>query len=1381
MLGITVPSQASDGLDISNVPAPSTFNDRPGFPQTPPLLRLPTTAVGSTAWTELGPKPIVAASATPNYYGQAPFSGRVTAIAVNASNTQNIYLGSAGGGVWKSTDGGNTWAPITDGQASLATGVITLSPDQKTIYVGTGEPNHSGDSYAGAGILKSTDGGRTWTLLGSQLFRGSSISGLIVNQANPSRIIVSTTTGSCCRTFYRDANQSGMGVYLSTDAGVSWTPTFLSHSIRVRFSALVASAANSNTVFAGSFNGTVWRSTDGGGTWSRLFHVTNAACATSTSCRVALATTAAQPNNLYAAVSDSFGFLYGIYRVDTTTIAITGLSFPPNPPNNSDPCGSGSSGQCDYDLVMAADPSTANTLYFGALDMYRSTDGGSSWVDRGGYFDNFIHPDQHVLVFVPGSGAILDGNDGGIWMSATQGASWTNLNSGLGTVQMESISGSPTGYLLGGNQDNGCVKYTGSISWPEVKGGDGGWTGVEATNTNIAYCNYTFLDFRESNDAGQTWYKATIGINLNDNSEFYAPAAMDPSKPGTIYMGGTHLYRTSNFASSWTDVSGLLGPAVISAIAVAPSDSSRVYLGDDAGNLKVSSDGGSTWQTISTQQGSIAGIAVDPTDSKTIYVAVAYYSTAFKFSLQSGIWQSTQLSSASDRINMIRINSAKTLFVATDHGVLYSTDSGASWASPGTGLPKVAVFDIEVTASNQVIAATHGRGVWMVTPTPPTVTSLTLSFSVNGGGSGYSAPTLTYVSGGAQQTVSLTASPSTFYLDVGSTWMVTNPLVGSSSTERWQTSMASSGIATSPQTIALNYYHQYLVSISYAILGAGNPGPPSLSFSSFGSGSLLALSGSSQSFWADAGSTYSSTNPLAGSTSTERWYSPSPNGTIQAAGSLQLSYRHQYLLTIVSTTTSSLWLDEGSQSVSVPGISNRAGGVGLRVGSVSIDGGPPQKQTPTGGNITLTVTINAAHTLTLGLVRQYQVSMDSATARAVSSITSPTIPGDNYWYDSGSPVSLVLRGVFGRSAGVGSRLAAYSVNGGTPVGVSTAGTVDVLSVGSISSPQSIITTIFTQYQLSTPTGSVAQATPPAVTGDVGWYDSGTPVGVSYDYVWNTVRQQSRLVATGYSVDGGATTAVARGSVGTFQVSVTMDSAHSIDLKYVTQYFVSFQFDDALGKRTIVPSHLELVVDGQRQAVPGFALWLDSGTSFTIANVAYQGVDVRPQPAQQYTVTAASAIVVKDVVYDVVVRVTDIFGLAVSGAQVRMTLANGTVLSGETGGDGEFLAAAVPLGTFTASVSGIASSTQVSGDASRQAVAIAPILFSVASLGIIVGAAVVVAILAFFVLRKKTGVPRGLSKTAAKEKAEAAPLRCPSCGSAVEASDPFCTICGARLH
>jgi hypothetical protein len=230
------------------------------------------------------------------------------------------------------------------------------------------------------------------------------------------------------------------------------------------------------------------------------------------------------------------------------------------------------------------------------------------------------------------------------------------------------------------------------------------------------------------------------------------------------------------------------------------------------------------------------------------------------------------------------------------------------------------------------------------------------------------------------------------------------------------------------------------------------------------------------------------------------------------------------------------------------------------------------------------------------------------------------------------------------------------------------------------------------------------------------------------------------------------------------------------LQYVHQYLVSFAVVDNSG-RSIVPTDFSVNVQGTgEQSVQGLASWMNSGASFSITRLVWHGVDVKPAAAQ-YSVSGSATTTIKALVYDATVKASDALGFPVSGATVKMTLANGTVITGSTGGDGTFVAPAIPLGTFTATVSGIGSSSQVTGDASKQSIAQASVLLSTTSIGIVVGAIAVVAVLAVFMLRRMS--KRGPAKSTVAPKAAA--NACPNCGSSVEPSDPFCPNCGAKLR
>jgi len=484
----------------------------------------------------------------------------------------------------------------------------------------------------------------------------------------------------------------------------------------------------------------------------------------------------------------------------------------------------------------------------------------------------------------------------------------------------------------------------------------------------------------------------------------------------------------------------------------------------------------------------------------------------------------------------------------------------------------------------------------------------TLSFSVVGGGSGYSPPTLTYRFNGTVKTTPLGATPTVYDLDSGSTWSVSSQLPGSGGTQRWQTGQATNGTAASGQSESVTYYHQYLETMSYSVGGGGSGySVPTLSGQEFGAAMSLPVGTSPTGYWLDSGTAYSATNPLPGSTSSERWFAPGGEGSVSGSGSVVFAYDHQFYLTVIGGATASAWYDSGAQAtVGQPVTYGRAAGTGKRVVSYSVDGGAQVSFAPAQGNVTVAVTMSAPHAVSFVSVTQYQVTLQTVTPQELDSITPPTIGGDSYWYDSGSVVSVALFGVWGRSAGEGQRLVSYSVNGGAQLQVGSKGTVEVLALGAISSPEAVTGASTAQFFLTAATGALASITPPPISGDAGWYDNQTAVTATYDHSWNASADQTRLNAFSYSIDGVQTSSISRKGSGTFPVSLTMDAPHRIDVRPVMQYLFTLSggfdvtlslqsptgdgFYDSGSNMTVTSSYIGGVVpDKQRQALTGYTL------------------------------------------------------------------------------------------------------------------------------------------------------------------------------------------------
>lgn len=678
----------------------------------------------TTQWTSIGP------SSIPNGHtldGRgAPVSGRVTVIAIHPANPQFLYIGAAQGGVWKSTNGGQTWTPLTDSQPSLAIGAIAIDPAApETLYVGTGEPNLSFDSYFGAGILKSKDGGVTWTLLGDSAFQGASISKIVIDPLNTNVLYASSTGGVAGVGSSPPPASPPVGIYKSVDSGMTWT---LLRSFGAGVSDLVMDPFSPITLYAAVESQGIYKTTDAGTTWIRVSN----GLPFSGYRRISLAIgSPAFHQTLYAGydAQDAFGSPKGLlFKTTDGGNTWAPLSSAPNY------CGR----QCFYDNVIAIDQSDANIVYIGGSasstgfgeSLFRSMDGGVTWTDITlGNGTGALHADQHAILVSPFNPAeVYVGNDGGIWKSSNRGGSWTNLNNGLAITQFMSVETHPTlpAIAYGGTQDNGTLKYSGTSSWSEVDPGDGGTILVDPGNPSVVYHLLTRISIARSDDSGQTWTAKTNGISPGERTLFYAPLAMDRAAPSTLYFGTYRLWKTTNKGETWTSFSSDLTKGVsgagISAIAVAPSSSSVVYAGTSDGRVWVTTTGtGAGLRLVSSNLPNryVTRIAVDAQSASTAYVTYSGFGSGHVFKTSDGgvSWQDISSNLPDLPVNAIALDPASpgTMYAGTDLGVFKTSDSGTTWSSFNNGMPNVAVFDLHLNSATRILmAATHGRGVFQI-------------------------------------------------------------------------------------------------------------------------------------------------------------------------------------------------------------------------------------------------------------------------------------------------------------------------------------------------------------------------------------------------------------------------------------------------------------------------------------------------------------------------------------------------------------------------------------------------------------------------------------------------------------------------------------------
>ena len=611
-------------------------NSRKALKSTPP----PGPANFTGDWTAIGPNPIQQLGRSSNPPAVINISGRIGALAIGHGGM--FILGAAQGGIW--TYDGTAWTNRTDNLPSLATGALAVAPSNDLIvYDGTGEGALSGDSYFGNGILKSTDGGITWSHVSGDFFLGVSISHLAVDPTDANHLYASVLRGRGGAHRVSPPIHSAYGIWESRDGGVSWTLLKPAPAVSLGATDIRIDPQSPSTIYASFWSDQIYKSTDGGATWNPAMNGLPAGNFAQGLTRFNLAVS--HPvGAAHATVYTGFDYfdLSGNYHHsqvykstdDAANWAATGVGSGLD--TTFDYCGT----QCFYDNVIETDPTNPNVVFAGGNfgynmtppsgGIFRSDDGGATWRNLGWN----QHPDFHALAFDPNNTAnVLIGNDGGVWYSTHRGgrpnatdplsaADWQDLNGkGLQISQFTSIQTNPNFTLPGaapgarlwyGAQDNGTGrKAAASNTWIDLASGDGGMVQVDPTDFHYVYGTYfapPSSPYRFT-DGGTTFSSNQFirgGIDLNDRSEFYAPLVLNKNNPNQLFIGTFRVYRTDNAkataASSvhWNAISpdltsGCTGAApngarncTLSAIGV--GGGTAVYTGAQDGFVYVSTD-----------------------------------------------------------------------------------------------------------------------------------------------------------------------------------------------------------------------------------------------------------------------------------------------------------------------------------------------------------------------------------------------------------------------------------------------------------------------------------------------------------------------------------------------------------------------------------------------------------------------------------------------------------------------------------------------------------------------------------------------------------------------------------------------------------------------
>ena len=743
---------------------------QPAIPRSP--VKAEAAGIRPSSWSELGPYNI---------------GGRIRSILTDPNDPTHLWIGSVGGGIFETEDSGGVWFAVAGFAANLPVSTMVMDPtDSNIIYAGTGEGFGNFDALQGAGVFKSTDLGVTWTQLPS---------------TDPTNPVVCATYAGCPWTFVNRLAISPDGATIlaatnngcerSTDGGATWTARTFNTVEDVDFHPTDSTKA----VYGGI--GVAGYSTDGGQNWSNATFtpaITGIGVGTSNGGRVELAYARTNTLIVYAVVDNNNGDVYrSLDGGKTYTRVNTGTNFF---------LGSSSifGDQGWYDNALWVNPFNASFLIVGGIDLWRSTDAGSTFQKISNW--NFsplgallsppatplpgisVHADHHVIVAAHGfdnasNQIVYFGNDGGIYATVNvstvqQTSGWVDLNGLVNNTQLYSAVGNVnTGVIVAGAQDNSTLRYTGEPTrWSPIKGGDGGVCAADPTTTDpttsIFYGEYSFLQIFRSKDGGATASYINGGncdAGSSATAAFVAPFVLDPNNANTMLAGGLSLWRSTNVTAApptWVRIKAP-GTTGLSAIAVAQGNPAFIVVGDNGGRVFLTQNGTAvpavapastcatpapppptptpaptftpaptpnvpTWTNITKTLPAryIGRIVIDVTKNPSwIYVAFGGFKSDNLYrSTDLGQTWTTVTGSGPTGLPAVPIYSLTLnpldpdiIYAGTEVGLFISEDAGATWELPQDGPANIAVEDLEWMGIN-LLAATHGRGLYRADGNP---------------------------------------------------------------------------------------------------------------------------------------------------------------------------------------------------------------------------------------------------------------------------------------------------------------------------------------------------------------------------------------------------------------------------------------------------------------------------------------------------------------------------------------------------------------------------------------------------------------------------------------------------------------------------------------
>ena len=647
-------------------------------------------------WTSIGPASVNGAGI-----------GRADRIAFHPTDPDIFYVGTPAGGLWRTTNGGSTWSPLTDHIPSLGiSGIVVNWQDPNDIYILTGD----GDSdllgglvdqfnyeRKSIGVLKSTDNGNTWVATADLDTNSYLAMKMVQNPTDHLQLLVATT----------------IGVYHTNNGGNSWTQVRSGQFWDVEYK------PGSNWAYAAG-DDEIIVSDDGGLTWL----VANVTTPYDEPERIEIEVTPAHWARLYMLVCDTVttaGQYAGTYRSLNNGLTLDQRGNTPNILGRSN-TGADADQQAKYDHCMAVSPNDANIVITGGIRIWKSTDGGQTY----NIAHTDVHDDVHDLAYNPLDGKLYACTDGGVLVSSNDGDSWTKLYTGFETSQLYQMTGTPhnNDYLLGGFQDNGVkLRNDGTTAWDQIAGADG--YGVEFyhhTETRF-YASMNSSAFRYSN-SGAT----KKNISVPGNTRFFGTLAAHQSNSDSVFIAYHDVYASGNQGDTWVN-KGATGKW---AMEPCPTNSRRLYAAGPASannsdaRMFRTDNLGDSWISLHNKPefpdpeviSKITDIAVDPSEDDRVYFTVGGFDDGMKVyrSIDAGEnWENYSGSLPNVPVNAVAVKEGGlSIFIGTDVGVFYRNNSMNGWMPINNWLPNAPVTDLYINSNtNKIYASTFGRGVWV--------------------------------------------------------------------------------------------------------------------------------------------------------------------------------------------------------------------------------------------------------------------------------------------------------------------------------------------------------------------------------------------------------------------------------------------------------------------------------------------------------------------------------------------------------------------------------------------------------------------------------------------------------------------------------------------